>query len=330
MPTALITGVSGQDGGYLAEFLLQKGYQVVGTVRDRARESNRVAHLANSVELVELDLTSLASVENMLREFRPDEFYNLAARASGSELWCYPVLTGEVNGLAVTRLLEAIHKVDGNIRFCQASSSEIFGNAVEVPQNENTPLRPRNPYGAAKAYAHWITSNYRDVRGLFAGSTILYNHESPRRPPEFVTRKISRAAARIKLGPAAELRLGNLEARRDWRFAGDYVAAMWLSLQQPVPDDDVVASGEPHSVREFCDIAFSHLGLDYHDYVVQDEENFRVPETTPLVGNPAKAKQVLGWRPNVPFDALVRMMVDADLRAAEKLPYSPDEQDQRH
>lgn len=320
MPTALIAGMSGQDGSYLAEFLLHKGYRVVGTVRNKASNPDRIARLGQCIEVVELDLKDLASLEDILRKFRPDEVYNLAARASGSELWRYPILTGEVNGLSVTRLLEGIRNVDRNIRFCQASSSEMFGNAVDVPQDETTPLRPRNPYGVAKAYAHWITANYRDVQGLFAGSAILYNHESPRRPLEFVTRKISYAVAGIKLGLASELRLGNLEARRDWGFAGDYVQAMWLMLQQPKPDDYVIATGQPHSVREFCEIAFSHVGLNYQHYVVQDEENFRVPETTTLVGNPAKAKQLLGWQPKVPFEALVRMMVDADLRSVEKLP----------
>jgi GDPmannose 4,6-dehydratase len=320
MPSALITGVNGQDGSYLAEFLLNKGYRVAGTVRDKAGDLDRIAHIRECIDIVEVNLTDPASLENMLHRFRPEEVYNLAARASGSELWAYPVMTGEVNGLCVTRLLEAIRSFNTNIRFCQASSSEVFGNALDVPQEETTPLRPRNPYGVAKAYAHWITANYREVYGLFAGSSILYNHESPRRALEFVTRKISYTVARIKLGLARELRLGNLEAKRDWGFAGDYVRAMWLMSQQPTPDDYIVATGETHSVREFCEIAFSHVGLNYQDYVVQDHENFRLPETALLVGNPAKAKRLLGWKPIVTFQGLVRMMVDADLRSLQNAP----------
>lgn len=320
MPTALITGVSGQDGSYLAQFLQNKGYRVAGTLHDRSRNSEQIAHLSRRIDLVEVDLLDVASLETVLRTVRPDEVYNLAARALGTELWRDAALTGEVNGLCVTRLLEAIRNVDVNIRFCQASSSEMFGNALDAPQDETTPLRPRNPYGVAKAYAHWITANYRQVRGLFAGSAILYNHESPRRSLDFVTRKISYGVARIKVGLASELRLGNLDARRDWGFAGDYVQAMWLLLQQPTPDDYVVATGETHSVREFCEIAFSHVGLSYLDYVVQDQQNFRLPETAPLVGNPAKARRLLNWQPSMTFEELVRMMVDSDLKLVEHAP----------
>ncbi len=317
MPTALITGVNGQDGSYLAEFLLSEGYRVAGTVRNKASNLDRITHIREYIEIAEVDLNDGVSLEKVIHRFRPDEVYNLAARTSGSEVWTDPVMTGEVNALCVTRLLEAIRNFNTGIRFCQASSSEVFGNALDVPQEETTPLRPRNPYGVAKAYAQWITANYREVHGLFAGSSILFNHESPRRALDFVARKISHTAARIKLGLARELRLGNLDARRDWGYAGDYVQAMWLMLQQPAPDDYVVATGETHSVREFCETAFSHMGLNYQDYVLQDHENSRLPEKALLVGNPAKAKRVLGWKPNVTFQALVGMMVDADLRSLQ-------------
>ena len=313
MPTALITGVNGQDGSYLAEFLLSKGYRVAGTVRNLACNLDRIAGIRECIEILELDLQNLTSVEDIIRRVQPNEIYNLAARASGSELWVDPVLTGEINALCVTRLLETIRKCDADIRFCQASSSEIFGNAQVAPQDESTPLRPRNPYGAAKTYAHWITANYRDAYGMFAGSCILFNHESPRRPLQFVTRKISHTVASIKLGLSSELRLGNLEARRDWGFAGDYVQAIWLMLQQPRPADYVIATGETHSVREFCEVAFSHVDLNYRDYVKQDPENFRSSEAALLVGNSSAAKQAFGWKPTVTFEDLVRMMVDADL-----------------
>lgn len=317
MPTALITGIGGQDGSYLAELLLSKGYTLAGTVRAAAVRPGLLADIPGSIELAEVDLSDAAALENMLRKFRPDEVYNLAARTSGADLWNYPVLTGEVNGLNVTRLLEAIRRVNSNIRFCQASSSEMFGDAAEVPQDEATPLHPRNPYGAAKAYAHWVTSNYRRVKKMFACSAILFNHESPRRRIEFVTRKISSGVARIKLGLATELRLGNLEARRDWGFAGDYADAMWRILQHPVPDEYVIASGQAHSVREFCETAFSHVALDYRQYVTQDPENFRLPETALLLGNAAKAHRLLGWKPKVTFERLVAMMVDSDLKLLE-------------
>ena len=314
MKTALVTGVSGQDGSFLTELLLNKGYRVVGTM---SHHSDR-QHMVRDRERIKIVETSPADhtwMEYILREYKPTEVYNLAARASSSELWSDPVVTAEQNGLFVARLLDAIHKVDNNVRFVQASSSEIFGNAIEVPQMEGTPVHPRNPYGVAKAFGHWITAVYREQRGLFACSCILYNHESPRRGEEFVTRRISRGVAMIKLGLANELRLGDLEARRDWGFAGDYVRAMWLSLQHSIPGDYIVATGETHSVRDFCEVAFSHVGLRYQDYVAEDRENLRSRETTLLVGNPTKAKRVLGWTPTVKFEQLVTMMVDEDLRA---------------
>lgn len=320
MRKALITGVNGQDGSYLAEFLLGKGYRVAGTIRSKASSLNLISHIRDDIEIVEADLIDDASLEKMIHRFRPDEVYNLAARTSGSEVWADPVMTGELNALGVTRLLEAIRNFNTGIRFCQASSSEVFGNALDVPQEETTPLRPRNPYGVAKAYAQWMTANYREGHGLFACSSILYNHESPRRAFDFVARKVSHMAARIKLGLAMELRLGNLDARRDWGYAGDYVQAMWLMLQQPTPSDYVVATGETHSVREFCETAFSHLGLNYQDYAIQDQGISRLPEKALLVGNPAKAKRVLGWKPKVTFQGLVRMMVDADIASLQDVP----------
>jgi GDPmannose 4,6-dehydratase len=320
MPVALITGVNGQDGSYLAEFLLQKGYHVVGTTLDRNINQERILHLREKIEIVETDLLAQTLLEDILRKCKPDEVYNLAARASSSEFWTQPVLTAELNALAVTRLLDAIRTVDRNVRFVQASSSEVFGNAAEVPQTEATPFHPRNPYGVAKAFGHWTTVIYRERYGLFACSSILYNHESPRRGLEFITRKVSHAVAKIKLGQARELRLGNLESKRDWGFACDYVQAMWLMLQQPAPDDYVVATGEAHSVRELCEVAFSHVGLNYQDYVVQDRENFRPADTALLVGNPAKAERLLGWKRTVTFLDLVRMMVEADLSSIQNIP----------
>jgi len=320
MPVALITGVNGQDGSYLAEFLLQKGYHVVGTTLDRNINQERILHLREKIEIVETDLLAQTLLEDILRKCKPDEVYNLAARASSSEFWTQPVLTAELNALAVTRLLDAIRTVDRNVRFVQASSSEVFGNAAEVPQTEATPFHPRNPYGVAKAFGHWTTVIYRERYGLFACSSILYNHESPRRGLEFITRKVSHAVAKIKLGQARELRLGNLESKRDWGFASDYVQAMWLMLQQPAPDDYVVATGEAHSVRELCEVAFSHVGLNYQDYVVQDRENFRPADTALLVGNPAKAERLLGWKRTVTFLDLVRMMVEADLSSIQNIP----------
>jgi GDPmannose 4,6-dehydratase len=320
MTTALITGINGQDGSYLAELLIRKRYRVMGTVRrylDRRGNHDRLRSVPKDVEILESDLVENSSIDALLNRFRPDEVYNLAARASSSELWTDPISTGEVNALGVVGLLDAIHRVGNRIRFLQASSSEVFGNATEVPQRETTAISPRNPYGVAKAFAQWITAVYREQQGLFACTCILYNHESPRRGDEFVTRKISKGVAMIKLGLATELRIGDLDARRDWGFAGDYVEAMWLSLQQSAPDDYVVATGKTHSVREFCEIAFAHVGLKYQDYVIQDRENFRPAERAQLVGDAAKARRVLGWAPTVGFDELVVMMVDADLRLLE-------------
>jgi GDPmannose 4,6-dehydratase len=319
MPTALITGVNGQDGSYLAEFLLLKGYHVVGTTSNRNSSCDWSLRIRDKIEIVEADLLDQGLVEDNLRKYKPDEVYNLAARASSSDLWTQPVKTGDLNALSVARLLEAIRKVGHEVRFVQASSREIFGNATETPQTETTPVRPRNPYGVAKAYGHWMTVNYREQLGVFACSCILYNHESPRRGLELVSRKVTHAVANIRLGLAAELRLGNLEARRDWGFAGDYVQAMWLMTQQPKPDDYVIATGETHSVRDFCELAFAHVGLDYRDYVIEDYGDYRPVEITPLVGNPAKARGVLGWKPTVTFPELVRMMVDSDLKAVRDL-----------
>jgi len=330
MRKALITGVNGQDGSYLAELLLTQDYHVVGTVRAlpcNAIEQARMGQVPQGVEIVPCDLTGHAAIESLLHRFHPQEVYNLAARASSTELWSDPVPSGEINALAVVRWLDAIQRVDPRIRFAQASSSEVFGNATEVPQKESTPIQPRNPYGVAKAFGHLMTRVYREQRRLFACSCILYNHESPRRSKEFVTRKISRGAAMIKLGLANELRLGDLDARRDWGFAGDYVHAMWLSLQQSEPSDYIVATGQSHSVREFCEIAFSHVGLRYRDHVSQDRENIRSPETNSLIGDAAKAKRILGWVPRVDFEKLVRMMVDADLHSlamnSERVASSP-------
>lgn len=314
MFTALITGVNGQDGSYLAELLLSKGYRVIGTTSDENADQARILHIREKLEIVQTGLLQIEFIEDLLREYKPREVYNFAARASSSELWTRPAVTGDVNGLSVARFLEAILKIDNNTRFVQASSSEVFGNATESPQTEASTLRPRNPYGVAKAYGHWVTALYRQYQGLFACSGILYNHESPRRGLEFVTRKISRAAAKISLGQTEELRLGRLEARRDWGFAGDYVRAMWLMLQQSSPDDYIIATGQTHSVREFCEIAFQHVGLDYRDFVVENVADCRPSETGLLVGNAAKAKRVLGWAQTVAFEDLVRMMVDADLR----------------
>lgn len=320
MRRALITGIGGQDGSFLAELLLNKGYHVTGTRRGcRNNSTGRPSTdgIPKAVDIIEVDLFEQTSLESLLHRFRPQEIYNLAARASSSDLWTEPLATAEVNALGVVRLLDAIHRVDHRIRFVQASSSEVFGNVTEAPQTESTPFHPRNPYGVAKAFGHWITAVYREQRGLFASSCILYNHESPRRGMEFVSRKISHGAAMIKRGLANELSLGNLDARRDWGFAGDYVQAMWLSLQPTTPDDYIVATGQTHSVREFCELAFSHVGLRYEDYVVQDRGNYRAPERCLLVGDPAKAKRVLGWCPAVPFGELVAMMVDADLGLLE-------------
>jgi len=314
MPKALITGVTGQDGSYLAEFLLEKGYEVIGMVRRSSTVNfDRIRHIQNRITLVQGDLLDQVSLIDILEEHRPDEVYNLAAQSFVPTSWKQPVFTGEVTALGVTRLLDAIRLVDPKIRFYQASSSEMFGKVREVPQNEDTPFYPRSPYGVAKVYGHWITVNYRESYGLFACSGILFNHGSPRRGLEFVERKVSYGAAQIKLGLAKELRLGNLDACRDWGFAGDYVRAMWLMLQQDHPDDYVVGSGETHSVRELCEIAFGALDLDWREYVVSDPRYYRPAEVDLLVSDPSKARRVLGWEPTVSFEQLIRMMVEADL-----------------
>ncbi len=311
---ALITGVTGQDGSYLAEFLLSKGYEVIGMVRRTSTVNfSRIQHIQDEIELVSGDLLDQGSLMTILRDYRPAEVYNLAAQSFVPTSWQQPVFTGNVTGLGVTRILEAVRAVDPKIRFYQASSSEMFGKVREVPQTEHTPFYPRSPYGVAKVYGHWITVNYRESYGLFACSGILFNHESPRRGLEFVTRKVSYHVAKIKLGLTDKLPLGNLDAKRDWGFAGDYVRAMWLMLQQEQPDDYVVGTGETHSVQELCQIAFAHVGLDWRDYVIQDPRFMRPAEVDLLVSNPAKARAVLGWQPRVSFQELIRMMVDADV-----------------
>jgi GDPmannose 4,6-dehydratase len=313
---ALITGVTGQDGSYLAEFLLDKGYRVVGMVRRTSTINfDRIRHIQNDIEIAQGDLLDQMSLVDLLNEFQPDEVYNLAAQSFVPTSWKQPVLTGEFTALGVTRMLDAIRTVNPKIKFYQASSSEMFGKVQEVPQNEKTPFYPRSPYGVAKVYGHWITVNYRESYHLFACSGVLFNHESPRRGLEFVTHKVTHGVAKIKLGLAKELRLGNLEARRDWGFAGDYVKAMWRMLQQPQPDDYVVASGETHSVAELCDVAFGHVDLNYRDYVVQDPKYFRPAEVDLLVGDASKAGRVLGWEPSMTFTELIQMMVEADLEA---------------
>ncbi|HEV7221483.1 MAG TPA: GDP-mannose 4,6-dehydratase [Pirellulales bacterium] len=315
MPTALITGITGQDGAYLAEFLLAKGYQVHGMVRRSSSENfERIAHLAARITLHQADLLDQLSIVNLLREVRPQEVYNLAAQSFVPTSWLQPLLTGEFTALGVTRVLEAIRLVDPQIRFYQASSSEMFGKVQEEPQNERTPFWPRSPYGVAKVYGHWITVNYRESYGLFACSGILFNHESPLRGKEFVTRKVTDAAARIKLGVQQELRLGNLDALRDWGFAGDYVEAMWLMLQQDQPDDYVVATGVKHSVRELVEIAFARVGLDPGKCVRTDPALLRPAEVNHLCGDSSQAREKLGWRPKVDFRELIEMMVDADLQ----------------
>ncbi len=314
MPKALITGITGQDGSYLAELLLDKGYEVIGLVRRTSTVSfERIGHIQEQIVLVSGDLLDQTSVAQVLGEHRPQEVYNLAAQSFVQTSFQQPVFTGEVTALGVTRMLDAIRMVDPSIRFYQASSSEMFGKVHEVPQRETTPFHPRSPYGVAKVYGHWITVNYRESYGLHATSGILFNHESPRRGLEFVTRKVTDGAARIKLGLADKLALGNLEARRDWGFAGDYVEAMWEMLQQDEADDYVVATGSTHAVAELCEVAFSHVGLDWHEYVVQDPRFMRPAEVDLLVGDAGKARDKLGWEPKVSFEELIRMMVDADL-----------------
>ena len=319
MPTALITGITGQDGSYLAELLLDKGYQVVGMVRRSSTETmERLEHIQDDLLITQGDLHDQSSMVAMIEEFKPDEVYNLAAQSFVPTSWNQPLLTGEVTGLGVTRLLEAIRLVNSKIKFYQASSSEMFGKVVEVPQKESTPLYPRSPYGVAKVYGHWITVNYRESFDMFATSGILFNHESPRRGLEFVTRKISHMVARIKLGQAKELRLGNLESQRDWGFAGDYVEAMWMMLQHTHADNFVIGTGKTHSVREFCELAFGHVGLNYQDYVVQDPRFYRPAEVDLLISDPTKARKELGWTAKTSFKGLVEMMVEADLQKLSK------------
>lgn len=312
--TALITGVTGQDGSYLAELLLAKGYEVVGVVRRTSHDSyERIGHLLDRLHIVPADLLDQHSLTSVVRDATPHEVYNLAAQSFVPTSWSQPVLTGEFTALGVTRLLEAVRLAHPAARFYQASSSEMFGKARETPQGESTPFYPRSPYGVAKVYGHWITVNYRESYGLYAVSGILFNHESPRRGLEFVTRKVTHGVARIATGRDRELRLGNLEAQRDWGFAGDYVEAMWRMLQQPAPEDYVIGTGESHTVRELCEIAFAHAGLDWRQHVVVDPRFVRPAEVDVLLADPSRARERLGWVPTVGFAELVRMMVDADL-----------------
>ena len=319
MPTALITGITGQDGSYLAELLLDKGYRVLGVARRSSTVTNeRIEHLLDRITVVQGDLHDQGSLLALMEEYQPTEVYNLAAQSFVPTSWNQPALTGDITAIGVTRILEAIRFVNPKIRFYQASSSEMFGKVLEVPQREDTPFYPRSPYGVAKVYGHWITVNYRESFDMFAASGILFNHESPRRGLEFVTRKITDGVARIKLGLAKELRLGNLESQRDWGFAGDYVDAMWRMLQQDKPDSYVIGMGETHSVREFCEIAFGHVDLDYKEFVVQDERFYRPAEVDLLISDPSKARSVLGWEPAVGFKELVTMMMDADMGRLKK------------
>jgi GDPmannose 4,6-dehydratase len=311
---ALITGITGQDGSYLAELLLEKGYEVFGVVRRSSTENfERINHLRDKVTLCQADLLDQLSLNKVVKTVKPDEVYNLAAQSFVPTSWDQPLLTGEFTALGVTRMLEAIRSAGNECKFYQASSSEMYGKVLEVPQSEKTPFYPRSPYGVSKVYGHFITVNYRESYDMFAASGILFNHESPRRGLEFVTRKITDGVARIKLGLADELRLGNLEAKRDWGFAGDYVRAMWMMLQQEKPGDYVIGTGRTHKVREFCQIAFDHVGLNYEDYVKKDPRFYRPAEVDILVADPLKAKEELGWEPEISFEELVVMMVDADL-----------------
>ncbi len=315
---ALITGITGQDGSYLAEFLLEKGYDVFGMVRCASTDSlERIQHILNKVSIVEGDLLDQNSLNNLMYDIQPDEVYNLAAQSFVPSSWKQPILTSEITALGVTRVLEAIRAVNCRIRFYQASSSEMFGKVRETPQKETTPFYPRSPYGVAKAYGHYITINYRESYGMYAVSGILFNHESPRRGHEFVTRKISHTVARIKLGLESSLHLGNLEAKRDWGYAGDYVRAMWLMLQQNEPRDYVIATGKTHSVREFAEAAFSSVGLYYSDYITQDNKFYRPAEVDLLIGDPTKANIMLAWEPKVSFEELVNLMVKSDLKINE-------------
>ncbi|MCG2784121.1 MAG: GDP-mannose 4,6-dehydratase [Anaerolineae bacterium] len=316
MTTALITGITGQDGSYLAELLLSKGYTVIGMARRTSTINfERIAHIQDQVTITQGDLHDQSSLVNILEEFQPTEIYNLAAQSFVPTSWQQAALTTEVTAVGVLRMLDSIRQVNPKIKFYQASSSEMFGKVLEVPQKETTPFYPRSPYGVAKVYGHWITVNYRESYDLFATSGILFNHESPRRGLEFVTRKISRAVAAIKLGLLKELRLGNLEAQRDWGYAFDYVKAMWMMLQYEKAEDFVIGTGETHTVREFCEIAFNYVGLDYTDYVVQNPKFYRPAEVDILLSNPGKAHRMLGWQPSVTFKELVEMMVKEDLRS---------------
>ncbi len=324
MPTALITGITGQDGSYLAEFLLEKGYRVVGLIRHMSHPRfDRIAHLLDRIELVEAELTDLASLIRVVEKYKPDEVYNLAAQSFVGVSWHEPIWTAEVNAMGVVRLLEALRVAHPKAKFYQASTSEMFGAAREVPQNENTPFHPRSPYAVSKVFGHWITVNYRESFGMFAVSGILFNHESPRRGLQFVTRKVTYHVAKIKLGLAREVRLGNLESKRDWGFAGDYVQAMWMMLQQDEPEDFVVGTGEAHSVRELCEIAFGYVGLDYREFVKQDPRYFRPADVELLLADATKARTKLGWKPRVSFKELIQMMVDADI---ERLKYQRDKE----
>jgi GDPmannose 4,6-dehydratase len=317
--TVLITGITGQDGSYLAEFLLSQEYNVIGMVRRTSTINfDRLTHFQDRITIVQGDLLDQMSLIGILQRHQPEEVYNLAAQSFVPTSWEQPVLTGEFTALGVTRLLDAIRIVNPGIRFYQASSSEMFGKVQAMPQNEKTPFYPRSPYGVAKVYGHWITVNYRESYNLFACSGILFNHESPRRGVEFVTHKVTLAAARVKLGLQNEVRLGNLDSRRDWGYAGDYVRAMWLMLQQDEPDDYVIATGETHSVRELCEVAFKRVGLNWEDHVVVDEQFYRPAEVDLLIGDASKAGTKLGWEPTVNFEALICMMVDADLEAVKK------------
>jgi GDPmannose 4,6-dehydratase len=319
MPTALITGVTGQDGSYLAELLLAKGYRVVGVVRRTSHDSyERIQHLVGRIDIVPADLLDQHSLQTVIKAAQPDEVYNLAAQSFVPTSWSQPVLTGEFTALGVTRLLDAIRLAKPDAKFYQASSSEMFGKVRETPQKETTPFHPRSPYGVAKVYGHHLTVNYRESYGMFAVSGILFNHESPRRGLEFVTRRISDGVARVRLGLANEVRLGNLEARRDWGFAGDYVDAMWRMLQGSSPEDFVVGTGVQHSVRDCCDLAFGHVGLDWRKYVVHDAAQDRPAEVDTLLADPSKAKAMLGWSPTVDFKGLMTMMVDADIERLKR------------
>jgi GDPmannose 4,6-dehydratase len=315
---ALITGITGQDGSYLAEFLLEQGYNVFGLVRRSSTVNfSRIEHIQDRITLIPGDMLDQTSLQLALQQSEPDEVYNLAAQSFVQTSWTQPVFTGDVTALGVTRLLDAIRHIDPSIRFYQASSSEMFGNVREVPQRETTPFYPRSPYGVAKVYGHWVTINYRESYDLHATSGILFNHESPRRGIEFVTRKVTYNVAKIKLGLADEIRLGNLDSRRDWGYAGDYVRAMWLMLQQDEPHDFVISTGETHSVEKLVQVAFDYVGLDWHDYVVQDPRFMRPAEVDLLVGDSSKAAEILGWKPEVTFEQLIHMMIDADLKLLE-------------